>query len=176
MQTSPDGLAVLQFYEKCRLEAYADPESPMMRAKRRGDPMWMSLSPEPVTIGWGITRRGLKLGTKISQAEADADLAKRLAQEFEPAINKAIHVPVEQCQFDGIASWCWNVGIDAMRHSTLIARLNAGFTAAASGQFLVWDKSGGQVVLGLRRRRVTEKAVFDGIEVQRAIALGQAVT
>lgn len=176
MRTGADGIAVMHAYEQCRLQAYADPQSPMMKAKRKGDPMWMSLSPEPVTIGWGITRKGLKLGDTCTQAEADGEFAKRLVQEFEPAVNRAVQVPLLQNQFDALVSWAYNVGVDALRHSTLIARLNAGFTAAASAQFLVWNRSGGEVVLGLRRRRATEKALFDGIPVDRAIALGQAVT
>jgi len=159
MKTSPDGLAVLQFYETCKLTAYPDPGT--------GGAPW--------TIGWGDTGPDVVSGLTITQADADARLAKRLVREFEPCINSSVHRHLEQRQFDALVSLVYNIGTPNFISSTLLRKLNSGDIEGASAQILVWNKSKGRVMLGLRRRRASEQALFDGMSPSLAIALGQEV-
>jgi hypothetical protein len=59
--------------------------------------------------------------------------------------------------------------------STLMRKLDAGDLAGAAEQFLLWDKAGGKVMLGLKRRRTAERALFLGKAGAEAVAIGQAV-
>lgn len=172
---SPDGIEVLHYYEQCKLKAYPDPGSPLAKAIRKGLPT-AGLSGKPWTIAYGDTGPDVVEGLEITQADADARLAKRLAREFEPAVNAALKVDVQQCEFDALVDWTYNVGVAAMRDSTLMRELNLGRSREmVAERFLEWNKSGGEVLLGLRRRRVSDKWLFLGLAAARAIQLGQAV-
>ena len=157
MRMSDEGLRVLKNYESCRLEAYPDPAT----------------GGEPITIGWGSTYRGLKLGDTISQARADELLADRLAEEFEPGIESALSRPALQHQFDAMVCWAYNVGIGSARTSTLMRLFNAGAPPAeVAEQFPRWDKAAGKSMWGLRRRRAAERALFLGLSAAQAIEIG----
>lgn len=118
------------------------------------------------TIGAGQTTirgRPVQAGDKLTEAEYEQLLGERIA-EFEGALNAYVKVPLTQAQFDALFSWTWNVGIGAMRDSTLIEKLNAGDYAAAADQLLAWDRV---TVDGVRRsdpflaaRRQRERARF----------------
>ena len=159
MKTGADGLAVLHYFEKCRLNAYPDPGT-------GGDP-W--------TIGWGDTGPDVVCGLCIDQTEADARLERRLATEFEPAVNAAVKVGLSSRQFDALVCLTYNIGVHAFPSSTLLWRLNLGQYTGAAAQFEVWNRSGGIVMLGLRRRRAAEAAMFGGAGARQAIAIGAAV-
>lgn len=118
------------------------------------------------TIGAGQTTirgRPVQAGDKLTEAEYEQLLGERIA-EFEGALNAYVKVPLTQQQFDALFSWTWNVGIGAMRDSTLLEKLNAGDYAAAADQLLAWDRV---TVDGVRRsdpalaaRRQRERARF----------------
>jgi lysozyme len=159
MKTGPDCLQLLHYFEQCRLIAYPDPAT----------------GAEPWTVGWGSTGPDVVRGLVISQAEADGRLAKRLVQEFEPGVNSMLHVSVTQRQFDALVSFAYNEGLGNLRSSTLLACLNRGQVQSAANQFPVWNKANGQVMLGLRRRRAAEQAVFLGQSAAQAIATAAAI-
>jgi len=69
-------------------------------------------------------------------------------------------VPLSQLQFDALVSLAYNIGTQAFRESTLLKRLNTHDYAGAANEFLRWNKAGGQVLEGLRRRREAERAMF----------------
>lgn len=61
-------------------------------------------------------------------------------------------------QYGALVSWAYNVGCGNSGSSSLIARLNNGEdpqTVIAS-ELPLWDKSGGEVLPGLTRRRAAE--------------------
>lgn len=156
MKTSPEGIALMHHYEQCRLRAYPDPGT--------GGAPW--------TIGWGDTGPDVVPGLVITQAEADARFSNRLSREFEPAVRSALRVQVAQLEFDALVSLAYNIGVRALRDSTLMRLLNSSDKAGASDQFLRWDKAAGKSLLGLRRRRAAERAMFLGMNAQAAIAIG----
>lgn len=154
---SPDGLAILQYFESCRLEAYWDADGKV----------W--------TIGWGDTGPDVVKGLRITQAEADARLQRRLAREFVPGVLAALTNPVSQAQLDAMVDLAYNIGVSAFQGSTLVRLFNAGDAAGAAEQFPRWNKSGGKVLLGLRRRRAADRARFLGASGAEAIKIGAAI-
>lgn len=159
MKTSPDGIAVMHYFESCELEAYPDPGSS---------------DGHPWTIGWGDTGPDVYRGLVITQADADARFENRLSREFEPGVTKAAVTP-EQDQFDAMVCLAYNIGVTAFTKSTLLRKFNAGDTPGADAQFPAWNKNDGKVMLGLRRRRAAEQALFRGASGAEAIAIGKAV-
>lgn len=155
MKLSSEGLKVLKYFESCRLEAYPDPAT----------------GGEPITIGWGHTQPGLKLGDRITQAEADAWLTLRLSELFEPGVRRLLVRDPAQPQFDAMVSWAYNVGLGAAGSSTLVRLFNVG-AAGVADQFLRWDKAAGKSMWGLRRRRAAEKALYQGLTAAQAIEIG----
>lgn len=154
---SPDGLAILQYFESWRLEAYWDADGKV----------W--------TIGWGDTGPDVVKGLRITQAEADERLQRRLAREFVPGVLKALTRPVNQAQLDAMVDLAYNIGVSAFQGSTLVRLFNAGDQAGAAEQFPRWNKSGGKVLLGLRRRRAADRARFLGASGAEAIKIGAAI-
>ena len=159
MKTSTNGVAVLHHYEGCELTAYPDPGT----------------GGEPWTIGWGCTGPDIAEGMTITQDEADARFVARLSSEFEPGVSVILRMPVEQGQFDGCICLAYNIGLANFRASTLVRMFNAGDMPGAANQFLRWDKAGGQSMKGLRRRRASERALFNGMNSDQAIAVGEGV-
>lgn len=185
MRTSSDGTAVMHYFETCKLRAYPDPGSPLFAALVNAGiyPYGLTavptdlahLSGKPWTIGWGDTGPDVVPGFAITQDEADERFARRLSREFEPGVLDSVQQEMTQRQFDALVCLAYNIGLPNFRSSTLLRRFNLGDTAAASAQFLVWNKSKSKVMLGLKRRRAAERALFDGKSGSEAIAIGAAV-
>lgn len=86
----------------------------------------------------------------------DADLAK-----FAPQVLGLLKgVDVDQHQFDALVSFAFNCGVNALRNSTLLKKFKAGDVDGAAGEFKRWNKSNGQVLAGLTRRRAIEEGMF----------------
>lgn len=159
MKTSLNGIRVLHYFESCRLKAYPDPAT--------GGAPW--------TIGWGDTGPDVVPGLVITQAEADARFSRRLSQEFELGVAAVLtHIPT-QGQFDGMVCLAYNIGLGNFKSSTLLKRYNIADMTDAADQFLRWNRANGVVMLGLRRRRAAERALFTGLSGEQAIAVGAAV-
>lgn len=155
---SPQGLLVLQYFESCRLRAYWD-------ATGR---CW--------TIGWGDTGPDVYEGLVIDQGEADARLERRLALEFVPGVLDAVTRSMTPGQLDAMVDLAYNIGVAAFQGSTLVRKFNAGDMAGAADEFPRWNRSGGQVLLGLRRRRAADRALFLGASGAEAIEIGRGIT
>jgi lysozyme len=100
---------------------------------------------------------------KITEAQSDEILARDL-EAVEKDVNEAVKVPINQNQFDALASLHFNIGPGSFRSSTLLKKLNAKDYAGAADQFLVWNKgtiNGKKVAInGLTIRRKDERAQF----------------
>ncbi|MGR2662499.1 lysozyme [Chromobacterium haemolyticum] len=142
MKTSAKGITLIQKSEGLRLKAYQDSVG-----------VW--------TIGYGHTGPDVTPGLVITQAQADALLARDLEQ-FEAGVARLVKVPLNQNQFDTLVCFSFNLGLGALQGSTLLRLLNAGDYAGAAAQFPRWNKAGGKVLPGLTRRRVAEQALFLG--------------
>ena len=145
MNISKNGIDLIKKFEGCRLTAYKCPSG-------------------VYTIGYGHTN-GVKKGQRITQRQAEAYLLEDV-KKVENGVNKYVSVPLTQNQFDALVSFCFNCGLGAFKNSTLRKKLNAKDYAGAGKELLRWNKAGGVVLDGLKRRRNAEKALFDKIPAQ----------
>ena len=136
---SSTGIALIKVLEGCKLSTYLD---------TGGVP----------TIGIGHTP--IKLGTKITQKQAD-DLLKLDLDKFEKELYKQVKVVLNQNQIDALIIFMFNIGINAFKNSTLLSLLNKNEFIKASEQFKRWNKDNtGKEVEGLSRRREIERKLF----------------
>lgn len=140
MKASEKGLALIRSFEGLRLLAYKCPA---------GVP----------TIGYGTTK-GIKMGDTVTKAEAE-ELLRLDVQRFVDHIAALVTVPLNQNHIDALAALVYNIGPSAFAKSTLLKYLNAGLYKDAADQFLRWNRAANNVVAGLTRRRVAEKALFE---------------
>lgn len=138
------GLTVIKHFEGLELRAYQDSVG-----------VW--------TIGYGHTAAAgpptVYAGQTITEAEAEAIL-KRDLELFERGVRDLVTVPLNSNQFSALVSFAFNVGLGALRDSTLLRLLNAGDYQGAADQLPRWVKAGGQTLPGLVRRRDAERALF----------------
>ncbi len=149
MSIGDAGLELIKSFESCKLTAYK------------------AVSTEKYyTIGWGHYGPDVYEGMKITQERADQLLAQDVA-EFAGYVNnfsKTNKIDLNQNQFDALVSFTYNVGTAWMSNSTIKTYLINGIDKYTDTQitnaFLMWNKSGGQVLAGLTRRRKAEAALF----------------
>lgn len=143
MRTSQNGINLIKKFEGCQLTAYKCPAG-----------VW--------TIGYGHTA-GVKEGQTITQAQADAYLLEDLAK-FERMVEKYdSKYTWSQNQFDALVSFAYNIGS--------IDQLTANGTRTKeeiSDKILLYNKASGQVLSGLTRRRMAEKALFTTFDTSLA--------
>lgn len=155
MKTSPAGIALIKRNEGCRLKAYRDISG-----------VW--------TIGWGETGDYVYEGLVYTQDMAELGLGRRLANEFEPAVNSiAAFAPTTQPQFDAMVSLAYNIGTGRLDNPTTPQNEGRGFLGssvarhhragnypAAADAFWMWNRSGGEIIPGLVRRREEERTLY----------------
>lgn len=150
---SPAGAALIKAFEACmaadgdgRFKAYRCPA-------------------DVLTIGWGHTNhtgRKFEAGAVWTQAECDEAFAQDMTA-FEDIVHKLVKKPLSQHQFDALVAFAYNVGGGNLKSSTLLRKLNAGDYDGAALEFHRWNRSKGQVLRGLVRRRASEALMFQGI-------------
>lgn len=109
------------------------------------------------TIGWGNTGPDITEGTVWTRKQAEERFLK-MVERHETAVQKAVHVPLTQHQFDALVSLSYNMGIGKAK--TLLNKLNAGDYDGAADAFLLYENAGGRQVDGLTRRRRAERELF----------------
>lgn len=96
----------------------------------------------------------------ISLEEAEARFDQYFAK-YEAAAAKLVKVGITPNQLGALACFCFNVGIGALKSSTLLRKLNRGDPLEeVAEEFKKWNKAGGRALLGLTRRRAAEAALF----------------
>lgn len=143
MKTSANGINLICGFEGLRLKAYDD-----------GVGVW--------TIGYGTTVINgvkVKIGDTCTIEQAKSYMAQDL-KKFESAVETAVKVPLNQNQFDALASFTYNLGEGNLSKSTLLKKLNAKDYKGAAAEFPKWNKAGGRVLAGLVKRRKAEMELF----------------
>src|SRR5205823_1138361 len=107
----------------------------------------------------GSTGPHVKVGMTITAEQAEDLFTKDLGR-FEKAVNRMVHVPLSQEQFDALISFAFNLGEANLEKSTLLKMLNAGNYGGAANEFKHWTRSRGKILPGLVRRRAAEAALF----------------
>ena len=141
MKISQEGIALIKKFEGCELEAY-------------------KCAAGVLTIGYGHTK-GVTEGMQITKAEADEMLVEELAT-YEGYVSDAVNNQLDQCMFDALVSWTYNLGPTNLRSSTMLKVLNAGEYDEVPAQMKRWNKASGKVLEGLIRRREAESLLFEG--------------
>ena len=117
------------------------------------------------TIGYGTTRyndgRPVSLSdTPITEEEALELLRHQVDSQYSVAVSDVVQHELTQSQFDALTSFTYNLGKGALRHSTLLRKLNGWDIIGAASEFGRWNKASGKVLSGLTERREAEKALF----------------
>ena len=113
---------------------------------------------DKLTIGYGFTA-GVNPGDHMTLEQADARLITELVP-YESAVFQACTLVPNQCQFDGMVLFCFNIGIAGFEKSTVLKAHNRGDVQSAARAFGLWNKSGGIVYAGLTRRRALESSLY----------------
>ena len=115
---TPEGLARLKLDEGFRPNAYPDPKS-------GGDP-W--------TVGYGATGPGITKGVVWTEAQADADIRKRVAAlESRLAHDLPWFASLHPVRADVLVNVAYNVGLYAVEHwPTTLSHFAAGNWSAAA--------------------------------------------
>jgi GH24 family phage-related lysozyme (muramidase) len=117
------------------------------RALQRADGRW--------TIGYGHTRSARE-GLTVSESDAELLLQYDLIPVAQTV--NAIQAPLNQHQFDALASFAFSVGVDRFKTSDVLARLNAGAPLEAADALMSWVEDAD--VVTPPRRRAAERALF----------------
>ena len=146
---------MIKSFEGCRLSAYK------------------ALSTEEYyTIGWGHYGPDVTAGMTITQEQADAMLESdlRVYVSYVNTFLNKYNISINQNQFDALCSFTYNLGNvwASSQYPTfqlktyLINGVNNYSDSDIRTAFTNWNKSGGNVISGLTRRRNAEADLFLG--------------
>lgn len=146
MKISEKGLDLIKKYEGFRNHPYLCPAG-------------------VATIGYGNTFYGD--GTRVKMTDppvtkktADA-LLRTIVAHFERGVNELVKKEITQSQFDALVSFAYNVGLHALKTSTLLRKVNLDPDHQEIGfEFRRWNKAGGKVLKGLSKRRNEEAWLY----------------
>lgn len=140
MKTSAIGRNLIQRFEGFRSEAYLCPAG-----------VW--------TIGYGHTA-GVKPGDTCTPDEADEFLKQDL-RTAENTVN-AQNLDLNQCQFDALVSFVYNVGSGNFTSSALLKKLKKDTSATRDleAEWKKWKYANKVELKGLVRRRAAEWSLY----------------
>jgi lysozyme len=140
MRCNEAGLNIIRKFEGLRLEPYRCPAG-----------IW--------TIGYGHTK-----GVTKSSQPLTEEIAERLLIQDAEAIEKdmkwLITKELNANQWSACVSWFFNIGATKIRGSRTPSMLNRGDFMGFADALLTWNKSGGQELDGLTKRRQRVRALF----------------
>ena len=135
---------IIKQFEGLRLESYLD-------------------SVHVPTIGWGTTHyedgSPVHMGQHISAERAEELLAHDM-HKFEEGIKRHVAIDLNDNQDAALISFCYNLGLGAFYHSTLLKKINHHSVKEAADEFPKWCHAGGHVLKGLVRRRELERKLY----------------
>jgi len=112
------------------------------------------------TIGYGHIEGVTPRSPFITEPQAARLLQRDLDRVYAPAVN-ALGIAFNQNEFDALVSFVYNVGVGTMGAAHDIGRLLRGHQLhAAADSMLEYDRGGGHIMEGLRRRRAAERHLF----------------
>lgn len=139
-KTNQAGIDLIKHFEGLRAEAYVCPAG-----------KW--------TIGYGHTGPEVTPYSRVSIELAEEILLSDLVK-FERAVSQAVNVALTDNQFAALVAFTYNVGIAALKASTLLKKLNTGDYGSVPAELAKWVRGGGVVLPGLIKRRAAEAALF----------------
>jgi lysozyme len=116
------------------------------------------------TIGYGATYLANKQKVTattppMTQEAATAYLTELVAADL-AKVRDMVHVSISNHAMAALCSFSYNLGLTALKTSSLLSALNKNDMAAAANWFASWIHVDGRVDRGLVNRRAKEAAVF----------------
>lgn len=117
------------------------------------------------TIGYGATyyedgRRVAMTDSEITEVRAEMLLAN-LLKTYEKAVDSFTRDDLNQFQFDALVSFCYNVGVQALKDSTLLKKVNLDPNdKLISKEFMKWVNANKKRSEGLVKRRQKEAEYY----------------
>jgi len=139
MKLSQNGFELIKGFEGLRLTAYQDSVG-----------VW--------TIGYGHTQ-GVYAGMTITSEQANNFLKQDIDNHL-PGIYKYVTVEMNQNQFDALASFHFNLGVNILQGSTLLTYINSKNWQAAANEMKKYVNGNGVPIPGLITRRKLEADLF----------------
>lgn len=118
------------------------------------------------TIGYGATYypNGLRVTMSdkaITEGQASTMLMNML-KTYEKSVDSFCRDDINQNQFDALCAFAYNVGINALKNSTLLKKVNANPSdPTIRAEFLKWNKANGKALKGLTNRRTAEANLYE---------------
>lgn len=146
MKPSQNAIKIVKEFEGLFLEAYQDAVN-----------VW--------TIGWGTIQypsgKRVKKGDTCTQAQAEEYLMHELNTKALEIEHHFYNHPINQNQFDALLSFTYNLGVGALKQSTLLKKVKANPNDPdIRNQFMRWVNAGGKKLNGLIRRRKAEADLY----------------
>lgn len=143
-----EGIDLIKSHEGLSLKAYPDPAT----------------GGEPYTIGFGSTYyedgTKVKLGDHVTEERA-TKLFETIAEKFAVKVKALITSNVNSNQLSALVSFSYNVGVNALKSSTLLKKVNANPNdPTIKAEFMKWIKANGKVMNGLKKRREAESNLY----------------
>lgn len=132
------GLDLLKSFERCKLQSYQDSGG-----------IW--------TVGWGHTGPEVTEGMTYTQQQADAQLEKDLEHTY--FLDHYLSEDVNDNQYSALICLGYNIGLGAIRTSTLLKKINSG--DRPDKEWMSWNRVNGAVSDGLTRRRKAELELYN---------------
>ena len=118
------------------------------------------------TIGYGATYypSGLKVSMTdkaITEGQASTMLMNIL-RTYEKSVDSFCRDDINQNQFDALVAFAYNVGVNALKGSTLLKKVNNNpQDVTIRNEFLKWNKANGRALNGLTNRRIAEADLYE---------------
>ena len=117
------------------------------------------------TIGYGSTfypeGNKVKLTDPAITEEKATELLMDLLKPFQRSVDSFCRDDVNSNQFSALCSFCYNVGPNNLKGSTLLKKVNKDPNdLTIRDEFLKWNKSGGKTLTGLTIRRMAEAKLY----------------
>jgi lysozyme len=146
MHMTDEGIALIKQWEGFRAHAYRDPVGIL-------------------TIGYGHTSMAgaprVHDAMQVTESEADAML-RRDVNAVAQDVARALRCNVSPQQFSALVSFCYNVGAENFRKSSVLDAVNRHDLQSVPRRLALWTKAGGRILPGLVKRRAAEAAMFIG--------------
>jgi lysozyme len=173
-------------YEKLKSKAKERAAKEIAKAKYKKAHEGLSAA-EKATVG-SLAEEAVKSETELMNQPVQ-DIFSADLKPYERAVNERVTGAIlTQEEFDALVSFAFNVGVGGFSGSTLLKKINENkyksgeaverekAIAAIVAGFAAWNKSGGQVLAGLTKRRKEEADCFVRGAMAELKALKEAAT
>jgi len=103
-----------------------------------------------------------EIGQNLIKTFEGAALSKNIVQDLEEEVSDLITAPINQNQFDALFSFASNMGVNILKNSALLKRINnlEDPCEVAKEELHKWNKESDRIFQALSRRRAAELDLF----------------